>query len=86
MTEFSVRHATLQAPGWWLIQHDDEHDGSTPDPVAAWGLLSLELSEGGGDGGSPPAASRHRAKMERGHLGLLFIYFLPYAVSSAMLQ
>lgn len=86
VTDFCVRHAALQASGRWLIQHDDEPwwINTTQRPVPPRGCSHQSWVKGGGE--QPPAASRHRAKMERGHLGHLFIYFLPYAVSSAMLQ
>lgn len=49
VTDLSVRHAALQASGWWLIQHDDEPWYINTGPSSRLGLLSLELSEGRGN-------------------------------------
>lgn len=83
VTDSSVTHAALQASGWWLIQHDDEPWWFNTGPSSRLRLLSLELSE---RRGNSPRLWTDTAKMERGHLGHLFIYFLPYAVFSAMQQ
>lgn len=73
-----------QDGGWSSMMMN--HDGSTQHSAQYLLGAALTRAEWRGGGEQPPAASRHRAKMERGHLGHLFIYFLPYAVSSAMLQ